>query len=310
MGEDILPFGGPAFRGSITTSDRGKINSFIQRRFGAEGHEKEQQIREKIFSHPYLVLDPWAEAEHREQIARYKRLQKLLGGLKHRLVRGELVQEGFDKQSGHPHLTIDQLGGPDREVLLAEVADGVLLLEIERHPHGGGTEVDQQYWLYQPHARRLLLLKQQSESCMTNLPMMVKTGDGPLVPPSTVLRDDFFSQIELAFGDEWPDRFRALFKYQPVRLLNPPDDILEQCKALTGIDYKSAEEGRKRRFDAECLKKYGTRPPGLPDMSISYQAGIRLEYADTPTTTIDAGSTEPSSATNISPVVPSSAIKT
>lgn len=254
-----------------------RIHVLVDRRFGSGTLAGLSMVeaRDVILGHAYLEFDEWRCAEERYRKERAKRCREMLEGLKVRLERGELQQEGLEGQTGKPELTPDKLTG--HSLRLLDLSDDWLLLRIERHPSGGSNVVLDQHWLYSRHGRKLYLLHLETIQYPKTGDVKVQFGDGPWQKADEGLQTDFKGTVEKILGAEGVNVLEKAVQLQETGLWDPPPEIFTKCKEITGTDHQAEERKHLELRERHYLKKYGPRQPsGKPGIALVPDAGIRL----------------------------------
>jgi hypothetical protein len=128
----------------------------------------------------------------------------------------------------------------------------------------------------------VILLRHATQIDYVGCPYMVKFGDEPPQPPSTHLRDSFHQYIGSEFGASWLQKFTALFQVQDHPLAAPGEKIQEECVALTGHDYRPIEEQKYKQRQKDCEKRYGPRPPHLPQYIMDHHTAPAVSFVPDP----------------------------
>jgi hypothetical protein len=221
-----------------------------------------------VFGHRYLVDDREMAAADNLQRMRLERCVKELEGLKTRMMRNEIGLEVPPSKQGKVKLEVSDLGGRGRAVRLFDPASKWLLLEIERHIHGGATTVLMQFWLYSARQRRITLIHEHQET-------VVGRGDwtrDPSLPPTTIYRDEFFDMIQREFGHPWVDSFRKLFQFQEIKLATLFPEVTDRCREIIGIELSWAQDSKEKPTRKISI-------PKTDEVIVDFQAGIRLVHA-------------------------------
>ena len=251
------------------------INTLIQRRYSSESGSTERiaTARDAILNHPYLEIDNWSCAEQREIQERMRPCRKMLEGLKIRLERGEIRQEGVEGTKGSTSLTPTKLS--DRHIRLLDLSENWLLVSIERHPYGGAETVREQYWLYSKKDRSIHLLHDEDVTYPETGPIKVKRGDGPWKDSDKSLEEAFRRVVEDLLGADAMKRIDRNIGSPEDGLCMAPSEVLAKCKAISGIDYEAEEESRRKLREKAYLEKYGPRTH-RGSAGIAMAPGIRM----------------------------------
>jgi len=252
-----------------------RVNDLIQKRFSSEPNsaEKIASTRGAILNHHYLDIDNWSCAEQRDRQERTKRCRKILEGLKIRMEKGEIKQEGVQGTKGDTALTPSKLS--DRHIRLLDLSDNWLLISLERHPFGGSETVREQYWLYSRNDRSVHLLLDEDVMRPETGPIKMRRGDGPWQDADKSLEENFSRVVENLLGAEAMKRIERMIGSADDSLCFAHPKVLAKCKTISGIDYTADEESRNRLKEKTYLKKYGPRTHKGP-AGIAMAPGIRI----------------------------------
>ncbi len=264
---------GGAYRALATGHLRTLIHRLARSPLRPSRTESPQVVAERLLAHPYLVHDPWHDAEARHTADRLKRCRRSLEGLRVRLERGEIEQHGVSGATGQATLTADKL--TDHGVRLLDISANWLLAGVDRHPEGGSGVVRTQFWLYGRAERDLHLLLAQTRARITQGHWAVSGPDNQWRAPSEDDERDFYQAVLAELGAGAVERIRAATRPQEA-LCPTSKELLEAIAEVSGVDYAAEEQLRRHARERMYRARYGPHA-GPPAIST---AAVVLVYAD------------------------------
>ncbi len=253
-----------------------RINTLIQRRLKVDSERA--AAREAILDHPYLIFNEWDCAEVRYRRERAKRCRGVLEGLKVRLERDEVTQDGLEGATDQAELTVEKL--TDHSLRMLDLSDNWFLLSVERHPYGGRDTVLIQYWLYSKHGRRVRRLHTETIMYPKMGETKVRHGEGPWQNPEAAAQEEFQTTVVRLLGTEALEALEKAIQYQESGLCFAPPEVLKKCELVTGIDSELKENAERRNREKSYQSKYGPRPSkGPAGVAIVPGAGMRFGVA-------------------------------
>jgi hypothetical protein len=277
MGYEVFALG-DGHHAYIDRTLQQKIKELVKRHWTPAAGDTVEGVQKEILAHPYLRLDEWAAAAHRERYERWRRSEKMLAGFKERLANGEIELRGVRGTTGQTAITIEKLR--DRAVPHLDVAPDHLLIELERHPQGSGI-VQDHYWLYsQRHkwAELLRPISNVSKVKLDNLLRQDSTGNwsafgGP--------RDEFYRLAESKLGLDGLKGFKRLTTFQLLPIASPSDEILKECQRLTGFDFSANERSLRAKAEKRYARKYGPKEQWRSGHELLVDKGVQLHMIST-----------------------------